>query len=78
MRCASSTTATSTILLMSAISTVHATCLAPSTGFFSWPVIMLHGTPSRLLSPSATSHASSRSGEQYTPLSAALSCWRAE
>ena len=72
-RCASSITATSTGRRTSAISTVHATCLDPATTLRSWPVTRLQVRPrpsGSAFSPSATSHASSRSGEQYTPDSA--------
>ncbi len=68
----SSTTATSTGCVRSAISTVHATWRAPGAVRRSWPVCRLHGTPAAA-TRSAASHASSRSGAQYAPLRAASS-----
>ena len=56
-------TATCTTCVMLAISTVHATCLAPGTSMRSCPVMRLQGTPPSF-SFSYTSMASMRSGAQ--------------
>ena len=56
-------TATSTTLVVLAISTVQATCCAPGTSTRSWPVTKSQSSPSALRR-SLTSTASSRSGPQ--------------